>query len=84
MSSWDDHFGDMATTDPASAQFLDEMRSLADVDAPEPSDELEQLFASALPLAERGHGDASRPAGHRVQRHPLLAAPTVIITAHMG
>jgi hypothetical protein len=82
MTHSDDHLGDMAATDAASAQFLDEMRSLADIAAPEPSDELEALFGSALPLEQRGRPDATPvPAQHRVRRHPLLTAAAVFLLA---
>jgi hypothetical protein len=82
MTAWNDHFGEMTAIDPPSAQFLDDLRVLADIDAPEPTDELEQLFASTLPLEQRGRveagpaDDARRP---RAYDHPLLTAAAAVV-----
>ena len=87
MTGWNDHIGDMTAIDPVSAQFLDEMRALADFDAPAPSDELEQLFASSLPLARRGRVEPAHGArlggsdGSGAYRHPLLTAAAAVVAA---
>jgi hypothetical protein len=88
MTPYGDDPPEMNTTDPGAdpvlAGFLHEMRTLADVAAPPTSDELEALFTSSLPLAQRGRPDRRRVPVVRPLLTPLLAAAAVVALLVLG
>ena len=80
MTPFGDDPGEMDVTDPVLADFLTEMRALVDVAAPPPSDELEALFASPVPLSQRGRpGSRPRPIAAQLLTLPAAAAAVVVL-----
>lgn len=74
MTPFDDDLSEMSAPD-SVRDFLDEMRRLSAVAAPEPSAELSALLAGATPLSSALRGRGHGPVRHsRVRRHPLATA----------